>query len=1124
MLKKFLAVFLSTLLATGSVSMMSVAAVEDNTNSNQIESITQEIDGNTITYYDQDGNIVDLTSLNNRVKVNQEIPSSYDLRDYNRSTGVKDQGSEGLCWDFSATASIESSILTKSLGDEDYTTLDLSEGGNSWYIHTGVSDTSSPLYGDYINDSSKGSNGGFPRYVAEGLSNGFGTYPESMMEYSDFSNGYAEGLRFYSDYRLEDYNELTDDVNLIKQKIMENGAVAYSYNCYSSNYYDKDGMQSYYDNGNAIEENLSDQNHSVTIIGWDDNYSADNFNPEMQPENNGAWLCKNSWGENHGCTAENYKGYFWVSYENCANRYEQFEMQSVDSFDNIYQHQFTTDRYQTVSSAANVFTALSTEELEQIVLNNAGGSDFTVSIYKLSDGYTSPVDGELLVTFDTSVDFTGIHTIECPDGIMLSEGDIFSVVLEGKELIIKFKTDNYLYPDIEGKSYLITENGGWTDVAQDNNQFISYAAIKAYTSNATVRKNELSQLISDAKSITPQQSIEQSLVDELNNEVANAEAVLADESASQNKVNNTYCILKTAYDKVNNFSYSINSMEDFYYYYDNIINHNRIESKYIELNTDLDLSQLTYYDVMHSYKNPFSGTFDGNGHTIKGYTLISDSDESAGFFGYTDNAVIKDVTFEDITIDSYSDSGIIVGMANNTQFINCAVKHSTVSSEILQSAIMAGAADMCSFTDCKIEDSSVTYSTNSAVFANDNFSTSSFENCTAKGYSLVSIYGANDNNGFTLYTQTEDYTFKPLITLTDDKCTIESFVGQIQSVTCEEAEITFADGIYEVEKINGEAYAVISYEEAEPTNFIYNVDPITREVELIEYYGNDSNIVFPSEIYGLKVTKISANFCFSNSDSVVSITIPGTIKILPDDAFMFMHSLETLILEEGVESLGSSNFVFAYALEKVELPDSLTSIGYNAFAGCSNLSDVKFGNGIEEIGVFAFTNCLNLTKIELPDSLKTIGYGAFSGCGSMSVVFGKDIEFIANDSIGYTTYGNCIAIPGFVVNGYAGTPAEDYAKANGFTFVDLSTEEAVIPEESFDYGIFLKGDVNLDGRVSIIDATLIQSYLAGNAELSPIQQYNAMVGDNYEISIENATLIQKYLVGLVDSLGSSAAG
>lgn len=1121
MLKRCFTIFLSTLLATSSASTVSVFANDSISGLNQIKSISQKFDGNISTYYDQDGNIVSSTDLNNSVKVNQKLPSSYDLRDYNRSTGVRNQGTEGLCWDFAATASIESSILTKSLGNEDYTTLDLSEGGNSWYIHTNVSDSSSSFYYDYLDDPDKGTKGNVPSTVAEGLSNGFGTYPESMMEYSNFSNGYPESLRFYSNYKLKNFNELSEDINLIKQKIIEIGAITYEYNNFSSNYYNLNNMQSYYDNGSPIEADTNFSGHAVSIIGWDDNYSADNFNPEMRPKNNGAWLCKNSWGDDEGCTDENYKGYFWVSYENHSNGLGQFEMQSSDSFDNIYQHQFTSTEYHTVSSAANIFTAESNEKIKQIAVSNFGGCNFSIDIYKLSDNYTSPVDGECLTEFDANVDFTGIHIIECPNEITLNEGEIFSVVIKGEDLMLKFKSDNYLNPDIEGKSYFINENGNWTDVAQEENAFISYAVIKAYTSNIYVNKNKLSQLIKDSKETATTQNIDKSLIDELNAEIITAETVIADENAPQNKIDNTYCILKSIYDKVDNYVYSIDSLEDFYRYYDDLINNNSIEHHQIELNIDLDFSESpNYYNVMNNYEKPFTGVFNGNGHTIKGFNLITDNDEAAGFFGYTENAIIKDVVFDNISVNAQSDSGIIVGAATDTQFINCVVKNANVRSKTLQSATFVGDSVDCSFINCKIENCSVIGNSYSSVFANDNYSANSFENCTATNYSLISTYGTSDNNGFSLNTDSGDLSFHPLITLTDKNCTIENFLGEIKSINCENASIKSVNGIYEVERINGNAYAVINYEKTEQIYFSFYADPVTKEIELETYYGQDNDVVLPSEMYGLKVTKINQNFYMSNSDSIESLSIPGSIESIPDNIFSDMTFLETLTLNEGIKTIGSNNFSNSYSLKNVVFPDSLISIEDNVFSNCENLLDIKFGNSIENIGEAAFLNCISLKNINFPNSLKTIEIAAFSGCGTMSVVFGKNIESISAFSIGYTSNGSGIVLPEFVINGYAGTNAEEYAKVNGFTFIDLSTEDAVISDEAFDYNIFLPGDVNLDGRVSIIDATLIQSYLAGNTQLTPIQQFNAIVGNYYQISIENATFIQKYLVGLTDSLES----
>lgn len=62
--------------------------------------------------------------------------------------------------------------------------------------------------------------------------------------------------------------------------------------------------------------------------------------------------------------------------------------------------------------------------------------------------------------------------------------------------------------------------------------------------------------------------------------------------------------------------------------------------------------------------------------------------------------------------------------------------------------------------------------------------------------------------------------------------------------------------------------------------------------------------------------------------------------------------------------------------------------------------------------------------------------------------------------------------------------------------------------------IFAIGDVNSDGDISVVDATLVQKYIVGLENLKDFQKKSADVNDNNEISVVDATLIQKYIVGL----------
>lgn len=65
----------------------------------------------------------------------------------------------------------------------------------------------------------------------------------------------------------------------------------------------------------------------------------------------------------------------------------------------------------------------------------------------------------------------------------------------------------------------------------------------------------------------------------------------------------------------------------------------------------------------------------------------------------------------------------------------------------------------------------------------------------------------------------------------------------------------------------------------------------------------------------------------------------------------------------------------------------------------------------------------------------------------------------------------------------------------------------------------LPGDVDGDGTVSILDATVIQKYLAGSVQLDDSRKAVGDVNGDGTISVTDATLIQKYIAGVITSLG-----
>lgn len=81
-------------------------------------------------------------------------------------------------------------------------------------------------------------------------------------------------------------------------------------------------------------------------------------------------------------------------------------------------------------------------------------------------------------------------------------------------------------------------------------------------------------------------------------------------------------------------------------------------------------------------------------------------------------------------------------------------------------------------------------------------------------------------------------------------------------------------------------------------------------------------------------------------------------------------SIQKVVIENGVTSIGNYAFQNCRKLTGVEIPGSVKSIGTTAFNSCSALTSVKMAEGIETLGSRAFAADNNLKNIEVPSSIK----------------------------------------------------------------------------------------------------------------------------------------------------------
>jgi len=218
----------------------------------------------------------------------QALPAQYKTD----TTPIKDQGDHGTCWTFQAMGTLEAFLGLDGKGKQD-----LAENHLAWFSTY----THSQGNGWQMSDIEQG---GWSMIGAGYNVSWQGSKWEKDFPYDPTSaNSYP--TNWYSGetpYHVTGYMYVKNDINTVKTAIMRYGAVGASYN--SGDGYNQD-MTAYY----SSYEPYSYAGHAITIIGWDDNFSKSNFSSYDQPPYDGAWLIKNSWGEQY-CD----HGYLWISY------------------------------------------------------------------------------------------------------------------------------------------------------------------------------------------------------------------------------------------------------------------------------------------------------------------------------------------------------------------------------------------------------------------------------------------------------------------------------------------------------------------------------------------------------------------------------------------------------------------------------------------------------------------------------------------------------------------------------------------------------------------------------------------------------------------------------------------
>lgn len=278
-------------------------------------------------------------------------------------------------------------------------------------------------------------------------------------------------------------------------------------------------------------------------------------------------------------------------------------------------------------------------------------------------------------------------------------------------------------------------------------------------------------------------------------------------------------------------------------------------------------------------------------------------------------------------------------------------------------------------------------------------------------------------------------------------------------------------------------------------------DPYARSgPQLTAYYGLGGAVIIPDDMMFTMIGQYAFsgyNYIEKDENDVISKDDPDATKIW----FIGNETITSVVIPEGVESIGQYAFANLTGLKEVTLPSTLKYIEYGAFYGCSSLEKVNGLEHVVTINSSAFYGC-NLKGTISLDSAHAIADSVFYGNKNLEgVVISETLR-----SIGAYAFAGNEKLKTVTINAEK-IKLGEYAFSGCSSLQSISINASVIPNCAFS-GCTSLSSVNI-GK----DVGYINPYAFANTKLDKMtidagnKDLKASADGKYVVSADGSTLV-----------------